>query len=665
MRMGPRMPSRCGWVQVVGLLVLALAPLRAVADDVPDPVRAAYEASTRLVREGKRGQLEQALALLDARKDEALDSVDYWELYARTWLMLDKDASALWDGVVAERQARAPASTVFDLVRYALAREPEAKRSWLEKALARNAKDLRARVAMGRFLLAEGDEDNGADLLEKVLEDHPGTVAALYALAELSLQEGFAKEALAYLDEALEHTKTADLYHLASLCHERMSKTYDHEACMAKALEAAGRALGLAPTDPHVEHFNQLLEATGDAVAATRALREHFERTKHPLLGSMLADAAFLAGDYQAALLGLEAGSASDLAVAKARATSYMRLGRAADAQRMAKQILAEDAQGRLFVARMHLWLGDAAAAKETLGSLADDGSRQLRALAHAWAGDVEALAQLAGKEARTGSRAGEDLLVAWFQARLLDRMGPEFATALKGKLLEARFKAGHDVLVQDGDASADVGTVKTEGWPRRALTYFRSPCGVPYRYDDGGEGRSVEFDGEGQEMTIYRSVSGHAACGEARHGFEIRFNGIKAKMSGNGLFEAFSMDGDAAKLVEFGPAEEAFGAASGAWLAGQDAAADAACLKALAIEPSFSRLKVYRAVARALSPDGEKRADAKDAAAAAALYTDDFELRRMVIFLRAWAGDAGLTEEIDALAKREAKMNIRKIANL
>ena len=45
--------------------------------------------------------------------------------------------------------------------------------------------------------------------------------------------------------------------------------------------------------------------------------------------------------------------------------------------------------------------------------------------------------------------------------------------------------------------------------------------------------------------------------------------------------------------------------------------------------------------------------------------WTDDFELRRLVIYLRAWAGDAELQAEIDDLAAREAQYTTRKLSAL
>ena len=69
------------WIGACLLLTIALclAPT-ARADDVGELVRSAYDAGSKLLAEGDRPSLERAFQVLDTRKDEALDSVDYWTL---------------------------------------------------------------------------------------------------------------------------------------------------------------------------------------------------------------------------------------------------------------------------------------------------------------------------------------------------------------------------------------------------------------------------------------------------------------------------------------------------------------------------------------------------------------------------------------------------------
>ena len=129
-----------------------------------------------------------------------------------------------------------------------------------------------------------------------------------------------------------------------------------------------------------------------------------------------------------------------------------------------------------------------------------------------------------------------------------------------------------------------------------------------------------------------------------------------------NGGFSVFS---NPEKLADFKPAEVAFAKACGAYVAGDLSAAEAAFGEALLAEPNWSRIKVLRAVMRALAPDAEKRAEARDARKALEPWTDDFALRRLVICLRAWAGDAELLAEVDALAEREAQYNVRDVEAL
>ncbi|MDF1700250.1 MAG: hypothetical protein P1V36_03740, partial [Planctomycetota bacterium] len=182
------------------------------------------------------------------------------------------------------------------------------------------------------------------------------------------------------------------------------------------------------------------------------------------------------------------------------------------------------------------------------------------------------------------------------------------------------------------------------------------------FELESEGMSRSIDLDSEGTTMTIYRSVSGKAECGGEDQGFELRFNGREKKTTNRGWIEFLGSD-DEVKLADFAPAEKAFGEACAAWVAGDHEAAEQAAGKALRVEPSVTR--VYRSLARALAPSGERRADAKDAAKSVELWRDDFELRRAVLLLRAWAGDAGLGEAMTALAEREAAMNVRHIGGL
>ena len=656
-----------GWsaLLLLGLLLLPLGPRAEAGDDVPDGVQAAYDAALGLYAKGDRASFEKALGLLDTRKDEALSSIDYWTLYARVWNGLKKDEAGLWEGIVKERQDAAPKSVVFDLAHARVSKKPKTAKRWIESALKRDKENLAARTAMGAYLLREEDEDAGAEMLEEVLEDDPGNVDAAMALAELSLEEGFPAEALEFLEGALETSKDARLYHTAALCYERKAQDKDHQECMAKALDAAARALGLEPNDAHINTYNKLLKLTGDAATAAKALKEHFARTKHPLLGALLAETAFEAGDYEGALLGLKAADEGDLTIVKGLVEAHARLGQQADAMRLADKVLQMDSAGRLFVARIAVWLGDASAAQKHLGQLADDDAKLVRARAHAWAGEADAIAALAKKEIAEGSRSGEDYLTLWFQARILERLGGELAPAVRDKLLKARFAAGAKVQAQGGDYSADIGEVKTKGWPQRAVTYFRSACGTPFELAGDYISRSFDLDGDENMMTFYQSVNGKARCGADEQNFDLRFNGKKKKMTSDGGWIEVLGDQGGAKLGEFGPAEKAFAEACAAWLKGDHDAAEQAAAKALRVEPAFSRVKVYRSLARALSPNGEKRADAKDAKEAVTLWRDDFELRRTVIMLRAWAGDAELGTEIEALAAREAQLNVRRLADL
>ena len=465
------------------------------------------------------------------------------------------------------------------------------------------------------------------------------------------------------LEDTLRERKDARLYFLVAKCYERQAKDKDRGKHIGKALDAAAQALGMLPCEAHIQLYDQLLKKSGDAATAAKALKEHFAKTKHPMLAALLAESAFKAGDYEGALLGL-AAAGDDLTVVKGLAASHARLGQKAEAMRVGKKILEMDSMGRLFVARMAVMLGDTAAAQKHLGSLADAEAKLIRARAHAWAGEPDAILKLGGKEIRKGSRVGEDYLTLWFQARLFKKLGAQLAPEMRKKLLHARFSTAKEVLPQVWSHDVDLGAVKTKGWPGRAVTYFRASCGTHFKQDGEWFGRSFDMDTDGGMMSIYQSAGGKVKCGDREQHFRAKFNGKKKKASGNGFIELFNDDNNV-KLVDFGPAEKAFAEACAAWVDGDGEKAEAAAAKALRIEPAFSRVKTFRSLARALAPDGERRADAKDATESVKPWTDDFELRRAVILLRAWAGDAGFGDEIVALAKREGGMNVRELAGL
>jgi len=647
------------WLAVAVLVLLTTVPA-AVADDVNDDVRAAYDAGCGLLAKGDRGSLERAFALLDVRKDEALGSVDYWVLYARVWRGLEKDASAL-EQAFAERQARDETSPVFDLVRARLAKDAGARRKLLDSAVARGAQDLRAKVALADFLLDAKEEDEADELLDEILDADATCEGALLAKARLAISDGLPGEALQYLDRGIAKAPSAALYFMKAQSLQRQAQ--DKPDVMEQALDAAARALGMEPSEAHIKLYDELLKESGDAATAAKALKEHFARTKHPLLGAMLAESAFKAGDYEGAVMGLGAGDGSDLATLKGLAVAYARLGNRSEAQKHARKVIDMDSQGRLFAARIDLYLGDTEGVKQRLGALADGDAKRLRALAHAWAGEADAVKALVGAQARDGSRDGEEMLVAWFEARLLEKLGAGKADTMRKTMLAARFAAAANPLAQDAHWGTELGEAKTGGWPARAVTWFRAPCGVFFRA--GGTGSSSSINIGGGDYTLSRSISGEARCGAADQTGSFNYNSKKFKTTDGQppwgeLFRNHDED-----LADFAPAEKAFAEASAAWLDGRDEDAEGACARALKIEPNWSRLKVLRSLARALGSGADRRADAKEAKEAVATWTDDFELRRCVILLRAWAGDAELPQEVEALAKREAEFNVRSIDDL
>lgn len=644
---------------VCGLLLAALllVPAAAIADDVNDEVRSAYDLAHKMLRKGDRASLEKAFSALDTRKDEALDSVDYWTLFARVWKALEKSDSELWDTVVKQRQDAAPKSPVFCLARAQMQEDGEERGKFIEAALARNPRSIRARTAKAVYLLDQDEEDAGWELLEAVVEDDPYAEGALYALARLALSDGLPEEAVEHLDKALEKHQSARLHHLKAMAYQRWAKN-DADKLPA-ALDAAAQALGMDPSDEHIKLYNELLKQTGDAATAAKALKIHFERTKLPMLGALLAESAFRAGDYEGTIMGLEASTGNDLSRLKGLAVAYARLGRRAEAQRAATKVKQVDAQGVLFAAAIDLHVGDADGVKSRLGALADEESKALRAQAHAWAGEVGALESLVAKDAASGTRAGEDALIALLQARLIQKMGGEFASAVRKKLIEARFAAGRKIVSQARVEDTDLGEAKTAGWPVRAVTYMRSSCGKMWRPPtDGARASTTFFFSSGDSKpSVAQGIGAVSDCAEDKER-TFHFNKKESKTR-NGMFELFT---NQEKLADFEPAETAFAAGCAACVAGDADKATAAFTKALKVEPNWHRAKVFRAVMQALGPNAEKRDASTDAGKALAAWPDDFEARRMVVFLRAWAGDVGIQGEIDALAEREAQYNERDL---
>ncbi len=654
-----RVSIALGSVLLAALLAL---PAPVVADDVNDEVRTAFDLGIKMLRKGDRASMEKGFRALDTRKDEALDSVDYWALYARLWKSLKKSESELWDTIVKQRQNAAPKSPVFCLVRARMTEDDEARGKLLDAALERNPKSIRARTAKAIFLLKGDDEDTGYEMLETIVEDDPYAEGALIALAELSLSDGLPEEAIEYIDKALEKHESAKLHHLKALAFRRWAKNDNKK--LEKALDSAARALGMDPTDEFIKLYNELLKKTGDAATAAKALKVHFDRTRHPTLGALLAESAFKAGDYEGTVMGLNAADGNDPARLKGLAVAYARMGKKAEAQRAASKVKEVDAQGVLFAAAIDMHLGDAAGVKRRLGSLADADSKRMRAEAHAWLGEVDPLTSLVSKDAASGTRAGEDGLVALLQARLIRKMGDDFAAAVRKRVIEARFAAGRKIAPQASGYNTDLGKAKTEGWPARAITYMRAACGKRWGPPAGGARLSMTWFlsmGNNEKPAVAQGISAVSECGKDKER-SFHFNKKESKDSRSGFVELF---GNRGKLADFKPAEKAFAEGCAACVEGKAEAAVAAFTKVLTIEPNWYRARVFRAVMQALGPGAEKRDAAKDAGEALESWPDDFEARRMVLFLRAWAGDVGVQGEIDALAEREAQYNERDLNSL
>jgi hypothetical protein len=239
--------------------------------------------------------------------------------------------------------------------------------------------------------------------------------------------------------------------------------------------------------------------------------------------------------------------------------------------------------------------------------------------------------------------------------------MDADLADAVRKKLLEARFAAGAQLLAQANPHEVDLGNAVSAGWPLRALTWFRSRCGSFFQPTGDGVGMHMTM-GDGGPSKMSSSVSGEAACGSEKDSCTFTFNARETK-SIEGFFRV--LEEDTIELKDFAPAEQAFAAGCKAFAAGKGAEVEGHFRRALDIEPNWNRISALLAVMRALRSGEERRADAREAAEAAKTWTDDFELRRLVIYLRAWAGDAELEAEIKDLAQREAQYSVRNLSAL
>ena len=183
-----------GCMRVVLFLVaaLCLAPTTLSAEHVDEGVQSAYDEAKKLHAKGDPQSLAQAFYTLDPRKDEALGSIDYWTLYARVWLALKKDP-----------------------------------------------KSIAARTAKAEWLIAGDEEDEGAELIEEILEEDPHALGALLAIARLDLSDGLAEDALEYVDTALEEHETAEVHLLIQVqrAHVQVGGWLDHSLRLPRGTE--------------------------------------------------------------------------------------------------------------------------------------------------------------------------------------------------------------------------------------------------------------------------------------------------------------------------------------------------------------------------------------------------------------------------------------------
>ena len=188
---------------------------------------------------GRWEEARHAAAVLIAR-EPAADPPR--RLYAEALLGGGRAADALrvWRQLVLERPEDAGLAVELAAAAEA-AGEPGEAISALERAIRIDPDRLAARARLGRFLLAEGREDDAAEQAHLALEIFPGYAAAALLLAEVEARRGNPASAVTLLVGLLEE----DAYHLEAL--ERLGDVLLTSGRVTDAQNAYRRLLRFDP----------------------------------------------------------------------------------------------------------------------------------------------------------------------------------------------------------------------------------------------------------------------------------------------------------------------------------------------------------------------------------------------------------------------------------
>lgn len=653
---------------------LALALLLGLAGGAGAEEEAAVEAAVKdaraLLALEEEGVAARALERLDAARPEARESFEFWELYLRAWLAAGRSPESFFEHGLKPEDGAGADATIGALLKARRAADAAARRAILEAAARRAPRGLPLRLRLIRELIGAEAYVDAEDLLDAVLEAHPGLEEAVTLKGELLLEDGMASRVVDLAEQGLERGVTAGLLALKSRALKVMARHAgtppEQERLRTSARQAAEEAVERDPRPAHVLLLADLLDEAGEADAARTLVERHFKERGAPELGLRLAHDALAAGDYAAAVRGLAPAALDHRAAARALAVAHARLGQAEAARRAVAQVLTHDPDAVALAAEVELALGDWQAALARLGERDDPAARAVRVRALAFGAQPEPLAALAGDAAREGRREGEEVVLALLEARALRALGPK-ADGLRRTLVEGRAAAGRMRPARPESGSPGFKPqARTEGFALRVPTYVRAVSGCFFRPRATRLffRMHLEVVGEGQFSFSRRHV---LACGsdcEVEPERDFAFEGLE--VAGAPAPDADEEEAEEEpRYADFAPAAAAFARGCQAVIDGDLAAAAAAMDEVLAIEPHFGRAALIRAAARLLPGTGDPLPQAVEVRDRLRAWPDDFDARRLGVILRTLAGDGTVAAEIAALCEREAQYCERRIAHL
>lgn len=649
----------------IALFVLVLVLLAGVsasvgADDVPEDVRELYEKALRYEGEGDLKKAYSALS--KARRDDPV-SVDFWELYVRVWRGLDKKEDVLWRKIIGKVEKKNPSSPVFELLRARLAEDTPTRLTHLRAAAAKDPDAVRPQLLLAKAVLADGDDIGAEEILEEVLEKHPGNEEVLVTLGELDLDADRALSAMSFAEEKLEEHDLPGLHDLRARALLAASET---DASRLEEAEASARKALEGRDDPrYARTLVDILDRRGDLEGAMKALDEAFAKHRAPVLAAKLGELAFRRGEYEKAIEGLAVGSQPSTDVLKALAICHKRLGNVEAMRRVCARLKPRlRDEEPLWIAWHEVTAWEPAAGLAAAEGVEAEGKDTLVLWAKALQGDVAGAKAVADERARGGGRWDEESLIMLLKARLVEKLGPNAAKAIAA-LRDAEVaaaKAGTPAATVDEDERPL--EVNSLGFMARSISYRRTLGGRWFSPVMGNFTFGAWEAPDGKNY-VRLGMHGQAECPvEAQRVFwfnpqEIQGDQVDPQAVQSMLELMLSPAGN----QTWAEAEGAFEAGAAAMVGEDWAKAKASFAKALELEPGWGRARLFAAVAGYLG-GGDAVSAAKEAAAAIALLPDDFEGQRLLAFLQALAGQ-DIAATARAVAVAEEARTTRRMEHL